>query len=96
MLIRSMAPEVLAVDELGNAEDVEAMHRAIQCGCKMLATIHSFSLEEVGCKTYMKKVLEERLFDRYLLLGKKNNRCIITGIYDRERKLCSNLQESCC
>lgn len=96
MLIRSMAPAVLAVDELGNAEDVEAMHRAVQCGCKMLATIHGFSLEEVGSKSYMKTVLEECLFDRYLLLKKKNNKCIITGIYDRERKLCSNLQESCC
>lgn len=96
MLIRSMAPAVLAVDELGNAEDVEAMHRAVQCGCKMLATIHGFSLEEVGSKSYMKTVLEECLFDRYLLLKKKNNKCIITGIYDSERKLCSNLQESCC
>lgn len=96
MLIRSMAPDVLAVDELGNAEDVEAMHRAVRCGCKMLATIHSYSLEEVSSKSYMRTVMEERLFDRYLLLGKKNNKCIVTGIYDRERKLCSNLQESCC
>ena len=84
-----------AIDELGSTEDVEAMHRAIQCGCKMLATIHGFSLEEVGRKSYMKEVMEERLFDRYLLLGKQNNRCIVTGIYDKERKLCSNLQESC-
>lgn len=96
MLIRSMAPDILAVDELGNAEDVEALHRAIQCGCKMLATIHGFSLEEVGRKRYMRAVMEERLFDRYLLLGKRDNQCVITGIYDRERKLCSNLQESCC
>ncbi len=96
MLIRSMAPDILAVDELGSTEDVEAMHRAIQCGCKMLATIHGFSLEEVGRKSYMKGVMEEQLFDRYLLLGKQNNKCIVMGIYDRERKLCSNLQESCC
>ncbi|MCH5253811.1 MAG: stage III sporulation protein AA [Lachnospiraceae bacterium] len=95
MLIRSMAPEILAVDELGSIKDVEAMHRAIQCGCKMLATIHGFSLEEVSSKPYMKDVMEEKLFDRYLLLGKKNNRCIIIGIYDKERKICSSWQESC-
>ncbi len=96
MLIRSMAPDILAVDELGSEEDVEAMHKAVRCGCRMLATIHGFSLEEVARKSYMKTVMEERLFDRYLLLGKKNNMCIVTGIYDRERKLCSNLRESCC
>lgn len=96
MLIRSMAPDVLAVDELGSIDDIEAMHRAIQCGCRMLATIHGFSMEEVGRKSYMHHVMEEKLFERYLLLGKKNNKCIIIGIYDRERKLCSNWQESCC
>ncbi|MDE6663603.1 MAG: stage III sporulation protein AA [Lachnospiraceae bacterium] len=93
MLIRSMAPDVLAVDELGSAADIEAMHQAIQCGCKMLATIHGFSIEEVGCKEYMKPIMNEQLFDRYMLLGKKNNRCNIIGIYDKERKLCSNWQE---
>lgn len=96
MLIRSMAPAVLAVDELGSASDVEAMHRAIQCGSKMLATIHAFSIEEVGRKEYMRSVISEQLFERYMLLGKKNNRCNIIGIYDRERKLCSNWQESHC
>ena len=93
MLIRSMAPDVLAVDELGSEEDIEAMHQAIQCGCKMLATIHGFSIEEVGRKEYMKNIMREQLFERYMLLGKKNNKCNIIGIYDKERKLCSNWQE---
>lgn len=93
MLIRSMAPDVLVVDELGSVEDIEAMHQAIQCGCKMLATIHGFSIEEVSRKEYMKDIMREQLFDRYMLLGKKNNRCNIIGIYDKERKLCSNWQE---
>lgn len=93
MLIRSMAPDILAVDELGCEKDVEAMHQAIQCGCRMLATIHGFSIEEIGRKEYMKNVMEEQLFDRYMVLGKKNNTCIIIGIYDRERRLCSNWQE---
>lgn len=93
MLIRSMAPDVLAVDELGSVEDIEAMHQAIQCGCRMLATIHGFSIEEVSRKEYMKAIMNEQLFDRYMLLGKINNICNINGIYDKERKLCSNWQE---
>lgn len=93
MLIRSMAPDILAVDELGSKKDIEAMHQAIQCGCKMLATIHGFSIEEIGRKEYMKIVMEEQLFDRYMVLGKKNNTCIIIGIYDRERRICSNWRE---
>ncbi len=96
MLIRSMAPDILAVDELGNLGDVEAMCQAVPCGCRMLATIHGGSLEEVSRKSYMQDVIKEAVFDRYLLLGKKNNKCIIKGIFDEERKLCSGWSESCC
>lgn len=90
MLIRSMAPDIVAVDELGSAGDVAAMHQVIQCGCRMLATIHGSSIEEVSRKGYMKDVMEEQFFDRYLLLGKKNNECVVLGIYDKKRELCSN------
>ena len=93
MLIRSMAPDILAVAEIGSKKDIEAMHQAIQGGCRLLATIHGFSIEEIGRKEYMKTVMEEQLFDRYMVLGKKNNTCIIIGIYDRERRICSNWQE---
>ena len=39
MLIRSMGPEVIAVDEIGSAEDVHAIEYAMHCGCKMLAKL---------------------------------------------------------
>lgn len=93
MLIRSMAPDILAVDELGEKGDMEALHQAIHCGCKMLATIHGFSLEDVYQKKYMKEAMEEQIFDRYVLLEKKNNICIVSGIYDKGRKICSSWQE---
>lgn len=96
MLIRSMAPDILAVDELGNSGDIEALYQAIRCGCKMLATIHGFSLDEVCRKRYMQEVVEEQLFERYVVLGKKNNKCIVMGIYDKERNLCSSWQELYC
>ena len=40
MLIRSMSPQVLAVDELGSSEDITAVCRALQCGSRIIATIH--------------------------------------------------------
>ena len=32
MLVRSMAPEVIAADEIGTAKDVEAIEYAMHCG----------------------------------------------------------------
>ena len=38
MLIRSMAPDVIAVDEIGSKEDVEALFFCAYRGCSILAT----------------------------------------------------------
>lgn len=39
MLIRSMAPEVVAVDEIGGENDLEALRYVVNCGCRILATV---------------------------------------------------------
>lgn len=88
MLIRSMAPQVLAVDELGNEKDIRALQMASGCGCKLLATIHGSSLEEVKNKKYMRYVIEEKLFERYMVLSRQNGNCEITGIYDGDGERC--------
>lgn len=84
MLIRSMAPQVLAVDELGSNEDVYALQMASGCGCRLLATVHGSSLEEIKNKDYMRNVILSGLFDRYLVLTRKNGHCEVEGIYDRD------------
>ena len=47
MLIRSMSPSVVAVDELGREEDFKAVESVIYSGCKLIATAHGASLEEI-------------------------------------------------
>ncbi len=88
MLIRSMAPSVLAVDELGSRDDVEALKAASGCGCKIVATIHGNSVAEVGCKSYMEEIMKDKLFERYLVLTRRAGACAIEGIYDKEGRSC--------
>ena len=77
MLIRSMAPQVIAVDEIGAQEDVHAIEYAMHCGCKMLATAHGYSMEEIQRKPIFEKLVQERRFERYVILS---NRYQIGGI----------------
>lgn len=49
MLLRSMSPEVIAVDELGTNEDFLEVEKIIRSGIKILGTIHC-SLEELRYK----------------------------------------------
>lgn len=88
ILIRAMAPEVVAVDEIGGGEDIHALRQVLQCGCRMLVTIHGESLEEVRQKPHMAEIMGERIFDRYILLGKRENSCRIEALYDGAFRTC--------
>lgn len=43
MLLRSMSPEVIACDELGEAEDFKCVDRLLSCGVSVIATLHGES-----------------------------------------------------
>lgn len=88
MLIRAMAPQVLAVDELGSIEDVRALQMAGGCGCRLLATVHGGSLEEMRCKNYMRYVMETGLFERYVVLDRRTGVRQVAGIFDGDGKPC--------
>lgn len=88
MLIRSMAPEVVAIDELGSAGDVEAMQRVSACGCGLLATVHGSTLEELKKKEYMDGMLKEGLFSRYVVMDKKDGCPRVRAVYKKEMDLC--------
>lgn len=90
MLIRSMGPEVIAVDEIGTEEDVHAIDYAMHCGCKMLATVHGTSLEEIKEKPVLGRLVEEERFQRYIVLGNRRGVGSVEGIYDENGRCLSD------
>lgn len=84
MLIRSMAPDVVAVDEIGGERDLEAMGYVMNCGCRILATIHGTSMEDIRKKPGLGRLLQEEVFDRYVILGNKNGPGTILDLCDRK------------
>ncbi len=84
MMIRSMRPQVLAVDEIGEAEDVQAISYAMHCGCRMLATAHAESMEELKRKPVFSRIIEEKRFERYVIL---KNRGEIEAVFDGDGRV---------
>lgn len=82
MLIRSMSPQVIAVDEIGSREDLDAIDYVISCGCKLIATVHGSSIEDIKSKPVLGELLEERLFERYVILNNITRIGHIEEIYD--------------
>lgn len=82
MLIRSMSPEVVAVDELGDYEDIHAIESVIHCGCKLFATVHGSSIEDMKRKPLMQRLVQEKIFERYVVLHKKDRAGSVKAIFD--------------
>lgn len=82
MLIRSMRPEVIAVDEIGTKEDVHAVDYAMHCGCKLIATVHGKSLDEIRDKPVLGELVREKRFERYIVLSNKRGVGSVEEIYD--------------
>lgn len=82
MLIRSMSPGVIAVDEIGDYRDIRAIESVIHCGCKLLATVHGSSVEDVKRKPLLQKLVMERVFERYVILQNQKQVGQVKAIFD--------------
>ncbi|MEJ6950077.1 stage III sporulation protein AA [Natronospora cellulosivora (SeqCode)] len=83
LLIRSMSPEVIAVDEIGSKEDVLAVQEAISAGVSLLTTVHGQDLDCIMIRPFVKELFNIKVFERYIILSNRNGIGTIEKILDR-------------
>ena len=86
MLLRSMTPQILVADEIGMEADVFAIRAAAGSGCKVVASAHGGSFDELIRNPVLCTLWEERRFERYVCLEKKGKHFGVRAIYDGEGK----------
>ncbi|MBM7693265.1 stage III sporulation protein AA [Peribacillus deserti] len=86
MLIRSMSPDVLVVDEIGRREDTEAVLEAANAGIKLIITTHGNSLEEINKRPIIQKILDQHIFERFIEITRGANPGTISTIRDAAGK----------
>ncbi|MEL7567832.1 MAG: stage III sporulation protein AA [Dehalobacterium sp.] len=84
MLVRSMSPQVIATDEIGRKEDAEAIEEVINAGIKLVTTVHGNSKEDILRRPVIREILDQKVFERYLVLSRKNGPGTIENIFDGE------------
>ncbi|WP_408006720.1 stage III sporulation protein AA [Pseudalkalibacillus sp. A8] len=87
MMIRSLSPEVIIVDEIGRQEDSEAILEAMNAGVQMIMTAHGYSIENVLKRPTIKRLLDIQLFDRFVEMSQNSSPSRIKRILDREFKV---------
>ena len=73
MMIRSMSPDVLIVDEIGRMEDAQALSEALNAGIAVIATVHARSLDEAVRRPVIRQIKESGLFELYVELDQAHS-----------------------
>ncbi|WP_416149547.1 stage III sporulation protein AA [Salipaludibacillus sp. HK11] len=68
MMIRSMSPDVLIVDEIGREDDAKALMEAVYAGVSVISTVHGSSLMEVKQRPTIKKLFDQGAFETVIEL----------------------------
>ena len=87
--LRSMAPDVIVTDEIGQPHDVGALLDAARCGVGLLASAHAGSMEDAMHRPALRALFDARAFDRYALLGK---RAALLAVWDTQGRLLTHVK----
>ena len=69
ILIRTMNPQWVALDEITSAEDVREICRAAYCGVRFLATAHASGTEELQSRPVYRELIRSRVFKNLILIA---------------------------
>ena len=68
MLIRSMAPEIIACDEIGSAQDVQVIEKAVISGVKGIFTMHGKTIEDVKNNKDINRLIEKNILEKIIFI----------------------------
>lgn len=84
-LLRVMGPEVIAFDELGRPDEVEAVRDLLYAGVGLLTTAHAGSIQEMMERPTLSSLLGFGGFERVVLLSRRLGVGTVEEIWDGTR-----------
>lgn len=70
MVLRTMGPSCIAVDEITAAEDCQALLNAVWCGVELLATAHASNSDDLRRRPIYRPLVESGLFTQVIVLNR--------------------------
>ncbi len=68
--IKTLSPDLIVCDELVCENDAKGVAFAVNSGVKVIATVHADCVEALKSKSYMKVLLNDNIFDKFILINK--------------------------
>ena len=82
--LRSMSPDVIAVDEIGRQCDCDAIGKIINCGVKVLTTIHGYDEAQICERNEIRNIL--KFFETVIVLSKRNGAGTVESVREKAVK----------
>ena len=82
MLLRSVAPEVIGVDEIGSRAEADALGEMMRCGVQVLCTAHAASVEEALGREEIESLYRRGMIERMVVLADEPGRGRVREIRD--------------
>ncbi|MFS0822786.1 stage III sporulation protein AA [Bacillus sp. 1P02SD] len=70
MMIRSMSPDVLIVDEIGRDEDSQAIMEAVNAGVSLIVTAHGHHISDLMKRPSLEKIINAGVIERFVELSR--------------------------
>ncbi|MDR2939687.1 MAG: stage III sporulation protein AA [Clostridiales bacterium] len=86
MLLRSMSPRLIAVDEIGSRADIDAIDEVTNAGVKIICTVHGRDIDDLLKKPVLNGLLNKNLFELFIVLGYDKKPGKIMGVYGQDYK----------
>lgn len=74
ILLRGMNPQVLVVDEVTAAEDIDAMEYVAGCGVALIASAHGSGMDDLKRRPLYARLLNHGLFQKVLIIEQTNGK----------------------
>lgn len=80
MAIRTMGPDLLICDELGNDNDLKALKESVGAGVEIIASVHSFNEGGFKNRKLIEEILKTGAFERIVTLSGRKRPSAIKSI----------------
>jgi len=73
---------VIATDEIGRREDVEALEEMLNAGVSILATAHGASVDDLRGRPVLRDLLRRRIVERFVVLEYRHGPGTVRAVVD--------------
>ena len=80
--LRTMNPDYIICDEIGNEKDTAALLNGVNSGVAFVCTVHADCLQTLKSKPEINTLLDMQVFDKVVFVNRENNNFYSKEVYD--------------